>query len=98
VKRLALILTLAGCGDNIVPASDAGALDLPPVTGNTDGYEYDPTWNPGDPDEPSQPTPPEVHRACCNGLLHGNVPHECVPPPGLCRVTICSQRVLEACH
>ncbi len=97
MKTLIFALTLAACGDNIVH-HDAGPLVLPPVTGETDGYEYGPTWTPGDPDEPSQPTPPEVRAACCSGLLNGNVPHECVPPPGLCRVTVCNQRVLEACH
>jgi hypothetical protein len=91
VKYLALVL-LAGCGDNLIYTPDAPASWVPPVVGDFDGYDYSPVE-----DVPAIPTPEVVHAACCNGLLHGRVPHECLPPPGLCRMTECSIGVLDVC-
>jgi hypothetical protein len=95
--RLALLLFLVACGDNII-APDAPLPSLPPQTGD---LNWGVDWGGNGPGEchPATPLPLPVstHAACCVGLLHGKVPIECTPPPGRCRRVVCDSAIFTTC-
>lgn len=97
-------IVLVGCGDNIKPDVDPPDPDKPTAP-DVGPIDQDPDIKPGgDPVYPDAGVPPvdppldDKRSACCIGMLNGNVPKDCGPPPGTCKFdSICEGVALYLC-
>lgn len=94
VFMIALVAVVVACGDN----KTEPVIDLDAAV--TSDCETSGTSEPQgtEPDAAVLSDSDDGVPACCKGLLEGNVPHECYPPPGTCRFDlVCLGWVRELC-